>query len=58
MRITKKQIDEKAIDCIVDILNRGNSVEIRLRKDEVIIQEIAGKLKYRIEIKTNADGQR
>lgn len=47
------QLDEKAIKTISEILARGNSAEIRKRKNEIVVMEIQGKIKHRIA----ADGQ-
>lgn len=46
-------LDDKALRTISDILARGNSAEIRKRKNEIVILEIQGKIKHRIA----ADGQ-
>ena len=43
-------LDEKAIRTITEILSRGNSVEIRRRKNEIVIIEIHGKVKYSVAV--------
>ncbi len=41
-------LDEKSIAVINEILKRGGTVEIRKRKDEIVIIEVKGKIKYSI----------
>ncbi len=47
------RLDSKAVETISKILEKGNSVEIRRRKDSIVIVEIQGKVKYTV----TADGQ-
>lgn len=42
-------LDKKSIEVIEEILKRGNTAEIRKRKNEVVILEIKGKVKHIIE---------
>ena len=41
-------LTEEAIKAINEILKHGGSVEIRKRKNEIVIVEIKGKIKYTI----------
>lgn len=41
-------IDEKALEIINEILSRGSTVEIRKKKDEIVIIEMKGKIKYTV----------
>ena len=43
-------LDKNAIKIISEILSRGNSVEIRKRKNEIVIIEIQGKVKYSVAV--------
>lgn len=36
-------------DVVADILARGNTVEIRKRKDEIVVLEVSAKLKQSIQ---------
>lgn len=52
-KIGESMIDEKALEVINEILKRGGTVEIRKRRDEIVIIEIKGKIKYSV----SADAQ-
>jgi hypothetical protein len=41
-------MSEEAIRIILEILARGHTVEIRRRKDEIVILEVQGKQRYRV----------
>lgn len=41
-------LDEKALEIINEILSRGSTVEIRKKKDEIVIIEMKGKIKYTV----------
>lgn len=43
-------LDESAIKVINEILSHGGSVEIRKRKDEILIIEIKGKIKHKVAV--------
>lgn len=41
-------LDKKSVEVIEEILKRGGSVEIRPKKNEIVIVEIRGKIKHKI----------
>ena len=43
-------LDEKAVQVINEILKKGHTVEIRKRKNEIVILEMQGKIKHAIAI--------
>jgi hypothetical protein len=41
-------LTEKAIQTINEIVNRGNTAEIRVRKDKLVVLEVIGKVKCEV----------
>ena len=41
-------LDEKSIEIINEILQKGGTVEIRCRKGEILIIEMKGKIKHKV----------
>lgn len=41
-------LTEKAVRTINEILSRGNTVEVRVRKDKIVVLEITGKVKCEV----------
>lgn len=46
----KPLLDQRAVQAINDILNRGNSVEIRPRANDVVVLEIKRQTRYSVPV--------
>ena len=47
----RPKLNEQVLKSIEDILERGNTAEIKLRKDDVIVLEAERKIKYSMPLK-------